>query len=405
MKTLLTFFFTAQTLFIFAQLGCTDPLALNFNPVAVTNDGSCLYNDTTVSVTESFTLSASLVETSGLIQMNSELWTHNDSYDTHLYRINPSSGATMDSIDLTNTTNTDWEDIAQDTDFLYIGDFGNNSNGNRTDLKILRVEKSSFSVGNPIIDTISYSYPEQTDFTGSGGNNTNFDCEAMLVQGDSIYLFTKQWQDYKTTIYALPKTPGIYSATRLDTLNVEGLITGATHFESENIVALSGYSPTLQPFIYLLYDYTDADFFGANKRKINLSLAFHQVEGITTDNGLDYFLSNEIVSQSGITINQRLHRLDLYDFLSNHIFGEFASTSDHDNTQILIFPNPSEHQLRVAPTIPGEKIQVFNAQNQSVLTEDTQENETIIDVSRLSPGIYFMRLQSGKTIHFNKVGN
>ena len=41
---------------------------------------------------------------------------------------------------MSNIKNTDWEEISQDKDFIYIGDIGNNS-GNRDDLKIYRAGK------------------------------------------------------------------------------------------------------------------------------------------------------------------------------------------------------------------------------------------------------------------------
>jgi len=81
----------------------------------------------------------------------------------------------------------------QDKDYLYVGDFGNNLNGNRTDLKILRIRKNSVLVNPLKIDTINFSYSNQTNFTPTGTNNTDFDCEAFIVASDSIYLFTKQW--------------------------------------------------------------------------------------------------------------------------------------------------------------------------------------------------------------------
>jgi hypothetical protein len=40
---------------------------------------------------------------------------------------------------------------------IYLGDFWNNSAGNRKDLHILRIEKSTVET-NPNIDTIAFSY-------------------------------------------------------------------------------------------------------------------------------------------------------------------------------------------------------------------------------------------------------
>lgn len=168
----------------------------------------------------------------------------------------------------------------------------------------------------PQIDTIAFHYANQTDFTRSKSNTTDFDCEAFIVSKDSIYLFTKQWTSKKTALYALPKQPGTYTAQFKSELDTNGLITGATYLEEKKLIALCGYSKQLKPFLYLLYDFKDNDFFSGNKRKITLALPYHQVEGITTKNGLQYYITNEHFRLKPI-INtpQQLHQLDLNPFL------------------------------------------------------------------------------------------
>ncbi len=86
--------------------------------------------------------------------------------------------------------------------YLYIGDFGNNA-GSRTDLHILRIEKSSLLEGMPAIDTIAFAYEDQTDFTPSN-QNTAFDCEAFIAGTDSLFLFTKNWNNLSTVCYSVP---------------------------------------------------------------------------------------------------------------------------------------------------------------------------------------------------------
>jgi hypothetical protein len=99
------------------------------------------------------------------------------------------------------------------------------------------------------VDTIWFTYSNQTDFTATSGNNTNFDCEAFIVSSDSIYLFTKQWLNQQSTIYVLPKIPGTYSAQLKATIPVNGLITGANYQEEKRLITLIGYSSLLQPFL------------------------------------------------------------------------------------------------------------------------------------------------------------
>lgn len=297
--------------------GCTDPLANNYNATATHNNGSCTYNATSLSAAQSSSISSTLYETSGLVWWNEKLWTHNDNTDLHLYGLD-TTGNINTTYDLANTANYDWEEIAQDADYLYVGDIGNNGNGNRTDLHFLRIAKNSLSLPVQDIDTIYFSYADQIDFSPAGANNTNYDCEAFIVTADSLYLFTKQWVSNGTAIYALPKTAGTHVAQLRQTHNVQGLVTGATYLPTQRVVVLLGYSPILQPFCYLLYDFNGTNFFSGNRRKVSLNLPFHQTEGIATTNGLTYYVTNEYFS-TFVTTPQKLHRFDLSGLLGNYI--------------------------------------------------------------------------------------
>jgi hypothetical protein len=152
-KKAILFFFLCS-LSSYTQLsGCTDSLAKNFNPNATANDGSCTYRCAKIKPETSQKLNDSLVETSGLIAFNNLLWTHNDDHDNTIYGLD-SNGKIQTKIKLDKVKNNDWEEITQDSSYIYIGDFGNNYHGNRTDLQILRIEKASFLLNSPVIDTI-----------------------------------------------------------------------------------------------------------------------------------------------------------------------------------------------------------------------------------------------------------
>ena len=212
------------------------------------------------------------------------------------------------------------EEITQDANYFYIGDFGNNVSGNRKDLHILRVEKQSLLHNNQKIDTLSFSYSTQMDFTKIKSNTTNFDCEAFIVSGDSIYLFSKEWKQKKTSVYVIPKLPGQHIAQLKESYNVKGLITAATYVAEKKLLVLNGYSKSLSPFIYLFYDYNESGFFSGNKRKIKIALPFHQMEGISTLDGIHYFLTNENFARKRIiNVPQQLHQFDLSAFLANYL--------------------------------------------------------------------------------------
>ena len=371
--------------------GCTDIKANNYNPAATINDGSCTYNGANISTVTSKNLPSVLPETSGLILWNNTLWSHNDDADIKLYSLDTSSAALIQSYPLPNTINKDWEEISQDSQYVYIGDFGNNSNGNRSDLHILRIDKTSLLLNAPLIDTIHFSYSNQTNFTPSGANNTNFDCEAFLVTADSIYLFTKQWVSEKTSIYALPKIPGTHIAELRSTINIQGLATGITYIESKRLAVICGYSKTLQPFFYLLYDFNNNDFANGNKRKISVNLGFHQIEGIATSNGLKYYVSNE--NLSALSIPQKLHTFDLTNFLSVYVNGltTYLSVSKN-NYPLVVYPNPSDNyiQIRANTGLIGTVFSMYTILGKKILTSTLTNTETTIDISNFEKGMYFI---------------
>lgn len=302
--------------------GCTDPLANNTNPAASQNDGSCTYDPVWMPVDTSLGLDPLVAGSSGLISWDGLLWTHNDHVDTRLFGMDAATGVIQKEYTLPGVTNTDWEDIAEDGEYIYVGDFGNNASGNRSDLHILRIEMNSLKSGDPVIDTLWFSYEDQTDLNPAASNQTDFDCEAMVVTSGSICLFTKQWVSGKTGLYTLSKQPGTHVAWKEAEFNVQGLVTGATLLESEQLLVLCGYTGILQPFLYLFYDYPGQAFFSGNKRRVNISIPLLQVEGVTSDDGLIYYFTNEEFVLEPATNNpQQLHRIDLSELLKGYLNG------------------------------------------------------------------------------------
>jgi len=384
-------------------IGCTDSLASNYNVNATINDGSCIYNSSSVSPSTSVSLTDTLDETSGLIYWDHLLWSHNDDQDTVLYAIDTLNGNVVQTSILSNVTNNDWEEISQDSLYVYIGDFGNNSNGNRTDLNILRINKQSIINNTPQIDTIFFSYSDQTNFTPTGSNNTDFDCEAFIVAQDSIYLFTKQWISKKTSIYSLSKLPGMHTAFLKNTLDVNGLITGAVTLKSKQVTVLCGYSNLLSPFLYLLYDYPSEQFINGNKRKVNLSLPFHQVESVTSDNGIKYYLTNERFTQPPI-INtpQKLHTIYLNDLLGHYLNSLTTNIPNIEaELEINIFPNPANREIHIAIAGNRSKVsyQIINTLGMTVNKGQLYEAQNSIDLNELPNGIYIIRINSS----FNRI--
>jgi hypothetical protein len=401
---LLPVFFLLSNL-TYAQTGCTDPLANNFDPIATINNGSCMYNFTSISPVSSTQINSTLNETSGLILWDNEIWTNVDSGGpTDLFALDITDFTTFSTFNIPGVSNVDWEDMAQNQNYVYVGDFGNNVDGNRTDLKIYKIEKTSLAQGSPNVEVINFSYSDQSDFTDLPVNSTDFDCEAMIVTDSNIYLFTKEWLSQETTLYALPKTPGTHSAVNEGGYDVEGLITGATYINGEQLVVLSGYSTTLQPFLYLLYDFTGNDFFNGNKRKLGLNLPFHQVEGIASNDGINYFISNEYISNSGTTIQPKLHNLDLSNVLITYLgFNDSTFGSDFS-----LYPNPAIYgQFSIkTPNLNGEvNVEMTSPLGQRVYSEQLSiiSNQVNVSIPHLSQGIYMVKLIQGNQFYTTKL--
>ncbi len=377
-----------------AQPGCPDPLALNYDPAATSNDGSCLYADSLLRPVISLPLADSLRETSGLALWQEHLWTHNDDSDRRLFALDTATAQVAQLVALPGVTNRDWEALAQDSAYFYLADCGNNASGNRQDLRILRLAKASLLSGSPQIDTLAFAYANQSDFSAQPANQSDFDCEALVAGRDSLYLFTKQWLSRQTAIYALPKLPGAYLLTPRDTFDVKGLITGASWLESERLLLLAGYTPLLEPFLYLCYDFAGDDFFGGNKRRIRLDLGFHQVEGIAMGDGTTVFLTNERFSQPPfVDIPPQLHRLDLRALLGPYL----GSTTQRETPRtwtIELYPQPAVAYVWVAAAVKALPLayRLFDGQGKTWQQGEIEQTRQRLAVEGLPAGLYFLEL-------------
>ena len=316
----------------FSQVqGCKDPAANNYNSSATVNDGSCLYPSTSYTPTIQVNpLSDTLVETSGLQWAGNSLWSFNDGgHDPVLYRISTGNKNILQIITLEGATNVDWEDIAFDGAHFYIGDFGNNANGARTDLKIYKFPISAIptdyianrqvTISSGQIEVINFSYSDQLTITPTTANNTAYDCEAMIARNGALHLFTKNWISQSTTHYLINGTTGgTYLASPVDTLPTDYLVTGADISPNGKVIVLLGYQTSGfgNHFMHVLSDFTGNFFFKGNKRKISLpnALVMGQAEGICFIDNVSGYISNEGVS-SPITVTQKLRTFNTSSFV------------------------------------------------------------------------------------------
>jgi hypothetical protein len=120
--------------------------------------------------------------------------------------------------------NKDWEEISQDNTYFYI-EISAIMFPETEKTYTFKNRKESLALDVPKIDTLSFSYSDQTDFRNQ--SPTPATLTVKLLSDDSIYLFTKQWKQKRTAVYALPKIPK--SCRPAESYNIKGLfITTAT---------------------------------------------------------------------------------------------------------------------------------------------------------------------------------
>jgi len=393
--TLLFFIFAISLPFtIIAQDGCTDPLASNYDMNAINNDGSCQYATTNYLLNLVGTLEMEVQETSGLLFVEDQLWTHGDSgNENKLYQLDTITGAIIKDVKIANAENADWEDITQDDQYIYVGDFGNND-GARTDLKIYRILKSGLSLDVVNADIINFEYEDQTEFIPNWNNN-DFDCESIIYRDNNLHVFSKNWVDNKTRHYTIPATLGNHVAQLQSTFDVGGLITGAD-INEDGVLAMIGYTEGGANFMWLFSDYNQTDFFTGNKRRIELGSAIinSQTEAIVFKDNMNGFVSGE--SQSFLPPR-------LFNFnIKNFIFDYINSVRDIviDNQKVSVFPNPVENELNIklVENYTGTAtIKIFTSMGQLVYQEQLElvyQNGIGINTASFPTGTYLLNIQT-----------
>jgi hypothetical protein len=338
---------------------------------------------------EKFELPSAVEETSGLLFLDGKIITNNDGGDAaNLYEIDSLTGNLLRTININNATNVDWEDLADDETYIYIGDFGNN-NGTRTDLKIYKILKSDFKNNTQISsEIISFSYEDQTNFNSS--NTHNFDAEAFVIYEDSILIFTKNRGDFKTNVYKIPKTIGNHTAVKVSSANVDGLITGATY--NGNFL-LCGYDGYLTPFlVQISYDRAPGDDIfssGFTKEPLTTQLGTgSQVEAITSFKLGKYYISRESFSTS-VAGTEFTFPQKLYEFTDAR---DFSLSIDKNNLEnFKVYPNPTLNKLYLNSKKVIKKVSLFNIVGDKILSFNFDQKE--INISNFSKGIYILRIQ------------
>lgn len=324
-------------------------------------------------------LSDTVSESSGLINLGGHFFTHEDSGgEPNLYEIDTTNGRIIGVFRIKGATNVDWEDVAADDSFVYIGDFGNNA-GVRKDLCIYKISISGILNKDTQITAqkILFSYEAQKNFSNKI-YQTNFDAEALVAMGDNLYIFSKNWGNFKSYVYRCSKLSGTYSLTVIDSLNALGLITGADYDAIDSQLILCGYTLN-NPFILGVKSVKGVFLFNQIKRTDFATLGSVQIEAVCKMSHMRYLISCE-----KSTTNAQLYIMTINQ--------EQMSREQLINTmEFICYPNPLTNILKVRSVNLTKKLQIYNRSRQIVfVTENVQLKDFEIDLTDLSSGEYYL---------------
>lgn len=343
-----------------------------------------------------------LGESSGLYAPTpNTLWSHGDSGNPNeLYMID-STGILKRTVVIRNAPNIDWEELAADTQGnLYIGDFGNNNNA-RPDLSIYKINNFSTLQKDTVYDAgrIQFSFPDQTAFPPSLSDYL-FDCEAMLVFDDSIFLATKDYhaKPYPglTRIYRIPNVVGTHVATfvaQVSTDNTDkqlGAITGMALSPDKKTVVLIAHQR-----IYLAENFQGRAFWSVKWRSANIN-SYGNKEAVAFRDSCTLYLTDD----NGGTPSGFLYTINLCQLRT------ILKTSNIELNNpiqpplsIKCFPNPSGDdetvQLTLSKTLSSVVLTIFDSAGRfifSIKKSNTASVDLPPAVFKRQKGLFFVRI-------------
>ena len=282
---------------LIAIYGCNSTVQQKSNKKTESNDYFIAHTKTIIE-----NLPHEINETSGLIYFDSLFWTNNDSGgEACLYGFSETNGEIVRKVCLSGVKNIDWEELTENDDNIFIGDFGNN-NGNRKNLCIYIIKKDdilSDSVKAIVPEKITFKWEDQTDYSRAH-HATAFDCEAFFCVNDSLFLFAKDWAGNKTRMYYLPAKAGDYIAQKLNRFNVDGLITGVDISDDRSEIVMVGYKE-YKSFIWFFNDFSNHDFLSGKAERFNLfQFDSVQTEAVCYHNNMVYISCEESATPAAL---------------------------------------------------------------------------------------------------------
>jgi hypothetical protein len=257
-------------------------------------------------ITKVCDLPAETYETSGIIFFQGLLWTINDSgNEPILYGVDTASGALVRKLYIDNAVNTDWEAIVQDDKNIYIADNGNNFK-TRNSYLIYVIKKDSITdlAEQRILpfQQITYTFSD-FDLAKINLNKTSVDSEAILVDGDSIFIYIKDWLFSELSVFSIPISAENAQANLRGSYQLGFAATAATII-GDNQIAFLGYKDYHS---YLCVLKTNHQLYNIKEELANFELI--DMKGFQTE-GMTYKDGKLYISCENSVIPQALFRLD-----------------------------------------------------------------------------------------------
>jgi hypothetical protein len=239
-----------------------------------------------------FKLPSELSEISGLEKISDSLLIAiNDGGNEPILFFLDRRGTITRKVRVSNASNIDWEALAIDEKYVYIGDFGNNMN-ERKDLCIYRVNRQDLATLNEVTaEKMIISYKEQTAFPPKD-HERYFDAEAMTYFEGQLWIFTKNSTkpfDGKSFIYMVQ-----FEANQIKALSkVSELKLNKTSYLKDAVTSACTVESSMVLSTYNRLIKLDFPKQGLSKSTIYKYPHIQQVEACTYLGTNTYFLSNE----------------------------------------------------------------------------------------------------------------
>jgi hypothetical protein len=334
-------------------------------------------------------------QSSGLyVAFPDQIWTHADAgSEPRLYIVDSLGTLIPHDLKIKTATNIDWEEVTADKDKgrFYIGDFGNNNN-NRKDLRIYVIPMPEIlsSVEVPPLETINFSYEDQTDFNAPTAT-WRFDAEAMIAMGDSIYLFTKPRTSPfsgDTRIYRIPSVGGTHKAIFVasfltDPANGKGQLTAAALSPQKDKAVLMSNDK-----LWVFTNFKNKKHFWEGSVQSFLFSKSLQREGVSFSDDCTVYISNE-KNNNGAAMLARLNVCNLLtantDIAEPIAFGK-------------VYPNPSDDKVTIDYQLNTNTgtFYLYNSLGQLLLQKTLSNIENKVDVSKNecpATGVYHFEIK------------